>query len=127
MIESDHASTVALVTNCPHSRSHVELIQGNSHHSHAICSDCCQHLYYMAKPSNTERRKQNAINIQKLLDSNRLTEWENGFCQGIHHNQRLTPRQNALLDQLVNKYLNRKATNNADTKRNGAPSYRYAA
>src|SRR6266576_5679643 len=109
-------------TGCAHTRSHVEFVQGGPHYSHSICSDCSQHLYYVAKPSNAERRKQNAINIQKLLDSNRLTEWENGFCQGIHHNQRLTPKQNALLDQLVIKYLNRKDTISADTNANGAPS-----
>jgi hypothetical protein len=123
MITSDHASTV--VADCAHARTRVELLSQGPHHSRVICQDCRKQLCFRANPSNAARRRQNAANIQRLLGSNRLSDFERGFCEGLHHNQRPTTSQQAFLDQLVKKIL-RKDIQIEHTKRNGEARYSFA-
>jgi hypothetical protein len=91
---------------CDHPRTRVEVLPpGNYHYARVVCAICGTQICYKAHPHNAERRKQNAIKIQKLLGSNRLTERERGYCEGIQYNNRLAPSHQALLDQLVSKCL----------------------
>lgn len=125
-----HASNVVSDrVDCAHPRTRVKILPpGQSHYARVVCEDCGQQLCYRPSPTNAERRRLNAINIQKLLGSNCLTEWEAGYCQGLQHNPRPTTRQQALLDELVSKYiLEKENTTNAVTNRNGAPRYECAA
>jgi hypothetical protein len=118
--ETDHALTVVLDSaDCAHSRTRVEILPQGPHYSRVICEECGKQLCFGPKPTNIERRRQNAFNIQKLLDNNRLSDFERGFCEGIRHNQRLTTSQQSLLDQLVQEIL-RKDIQVEQPKRNGA-------
>jgi hypothetical protein len=104
---------------CLHERTRVEkLPPGHQHWGRVICESCHKQLCWRPFPSNAERRKRNKDNIQKLLDSGLLAEWEKGFCEGVSLNERLHPRLQALLDQMAAKY--RKDIQNANSKANGA-------
>src|SRR2546429_1342119 len=103
-----HASTVVLDrADCVHSKTRMELLPQGPHYSRVICEDCGKQLCFRPKPENIERRRRNALNIQTLLNDKRLENWETEFCQGITQNPRLSPRQQALLDRLVDQYLNK--------------------
>jgi hypothetical protein len=79
---------------CDHPRTRVEVLPpGNYHYARVVCAICGTQICYKAHPHNAERRKQNAIKIQKLLGSNRLTERERGYCERIQYNNR--PRARA--------------------------------
>src|SRR5215831_11064440 len=87
-------------TDCDHSQTRVEILPpGQPHYSQVVCALCERRLCWKPHPSNSERRRTNAINLAKLLGSNRLTDWECGFCQGIQHHPRISPKQQALLDE----------------------------
>ena len=107
---------------CTHSKTRdVLLPPGQHHYARVVCSDCGKQLYWKPKPENEARRKVNAANLQKLLDDGRLSDWERGYCQGLTKlNLRLSPKQQALLNGLVEQYLTREDIQNEDTKRNGA-------
>jgi hypothetical protein len=124
MIVSDHASTVvADCADCAHSRTHVETLPpGSYHYGRIICADCGKQLCWQPHPRNVEIRQRNANNLRELLGNDRLTDWERDLCQGLSQlkNLRLSPRQQALLNGLVERYLMEENTS-ADTKRNGAP------
>jgi hypothetical protein len=120
------ASTIVLDrSDCVHSRTRVELLpREHKHYARVVCGDCGKQLCYRANPTNAQRRRQNAAHIQELLSSSGLTEWERGYCEGLHHNHRPTPNQQSLLDQLVTKHLNRKVVQiEHSRKTNGSVCY----
>jgi len=123
MNEQVHASTVVLDrAGCAHPRTRVELLpREHKHYARVVCEDCGKQLCYRANPSNAQRRRKNAAHIQELLSSGRLTEWERGYCEGLHHNQRPTPNQQSLLDQLVTKHLNRKVVQSEYRRKTNGP------
>jgi hypothetical protein len=122
-----HASNVVLNrTDCAHAQTRLEVLPSDhQHYVRVVCEVCGKQLCWKANPTNVERRRLNAISIQRLLGSSRLTEWENGFCQGISQNPRLGPKQQALLDRLVEKYL--KEDIHEVAKRSDAARYNCAA
>jgi hypothetical protein len=119
MNESVHASTVVLDReDCIHARTHVELMPpGAQHYGRVVCEDCGKQLCWKPSPANVDRRRRNTVNLNKLLGTHRLTEWEKGFCQALIDNPRLSPRQQRCLDGLVSKYL--EDIQNDPQKRNG--------
>jgi hypothetical protein len=123
MITLDHARDVAVTRRdyCSHTRTRVEISPpGHKHYGRVICVDCGKFLCWQPNPRNVELRQRNAINLRKLLDSGRLSPWEDGFCQGISQTPRLSPRQQALLNSLIEKHLTKgDSTSNADYQRNG--------
>jgi len=93
------------IDTCAHTRTHVELLPpGSERYGRVVCVDCAKQLCWGPFPQNVSRKQQNAIYIRQLLGSNRLTDWERGYCEGIQHNHRLAPHQQRLLDGLVAKY-----------------------
>jgi hypothetical protein len=131
MIDQVHAITTAALGRalCAHSKTRVVVLPpGQHHYARVVCSDGGKQLYWKPKPENEARRKINAANLQKLLDNDRLADWERDFCQGLSKlNLRLSPRQQALLNGLVEQYLRGEDIQNAETKRNGALVAEYAA
>jgi hypothetical protein len=113
-----HADNVIEHATCVHPRTRLELLRpGAAHYARTICVDCGRQVCWVPHRRNVERRQRNAINLEKLLRSNQLTDWERGFCEGTRGN-RISPRQQAVLNQLVQKYLEGEIKND-DRKRNG--------
>ena len=117
-----HASNVAMDSvDCAHPRTRVEILPpGQFHFGRVVCVDCGKQLCWQPKPENAERRRQNATNIKKLLGISQLLDWEVAFCQSLSQHKLPSPKQQALLNGLTEKYLNKENIQNADTKRNGA-------
>lgn len=123
MNEAVQASNVVLERAvCAHPRARVEILpRGHSHYARMVCELCGEFMCYKANPTNAQRRRQNTVHIQELLSSGRLTEWERGYCEGLHHNHRPTPNQQSLLEQLVAKHLNRKVVQSEHRRKTNGP------
>ena len=125
--QADSSTLVLDRAACSHPRTRVELLpRGHQHYARVVCEVCGKQLCWRPNPTNVERRRKNAGDIQKLLTSKLLTSWENGFCNGITQNPRLSPRQQETLDRLVETYL-RKDMIIEHTRTNGALPHRCAA
>ncbi|SRR5260370_24134533 len=116
-----HATTVVLDrADCAHSKTRVEVLPpGQYHYARVVCDSCGKQLCWQPKPENAERRRQNAANIQRLLGIGQLLDWERDFCQSLSQHKLHSPKQQALLNGLVEKYLKGEDIH-AGTKRNGA-------
>jgi hypothetical protein len=124
-----HASAVVLDrADCVHSKTRVEVLPpGQYHYARVVCDACGKQLCWQPKPENAERRRQNAANIQRLLGIGQLLDWERDFCQSLSQHKLPSPKQQALLNGLTEKYLNKENILNADRKENCAPIHECAA
>jgi hypothetical protein len=124
-----HASNVAMDgADCAHPRTRVEkLPPGQFHFGRVVCADCGKQLCWQPKPENSERRRRNVANIKKLLGISQLLDWERAFCQGLSQHKLPSPKQQALLSRLTEKYLNKENIQNAEPKRSCAPLHECAA
>jgi hypothetical protein len=102
-----HDSEVVLDrSDCAHSETRVEILPpGQIHYARVVCCDCGKQLCWTPHPANVARRQLNAVHLRELLDKAPLTDYERGLCEGLITNQRLSPRQQALLDALTDTYL----------------------
>jgi hypothetical protein len=57
------------------------------------------------KIETLERANLNFFKVSKLAMRPGLTEWERRFVKSISAQKKLSPKQQAVLDQLVAKYL----------------------
>jgi hypothetical protein len=73
------------------------------------CAYCGLHLRWVAKPANVERQTLNSFRIARLSMRPDLSKWEREFLASVAHQPRLSPRQQAVLDDLCTKYLEAKA------------------
>jgi hypothetical protein len=113
---------------CPHRQTRQEILSpGGKHYGRVSCVDCGRFLCWLPNPRNVEQRQQNAIHVRELLNSNRLTQWEEGFCFGIQNTPRLSPRQQDVLNQLVAKHLLKGDNIHGSENRNGPVRYDRAA
>jgi hypothetical protein len=128
MSEQAHAGTVVLGrADCAHSKTRVEMLPpGQHHYARVVCAECGKQLCWQPKPENVERRRQNARNIQRLLGIGHLLDWERDFCQSLSQHKLPSPKHQALLNGLTEKYLNRENIQNASTGTSGAPIYECA-
>jgi len=65
-------------------------------------------LRWLPKPSTLEHRRFNALRIARLTMCNGLTSWQRKFVSDIAPLRKLSPRQQEILDELVEKFLERK-------------------
>lgn len=114
---------------CEHTQSRLELMPpGSGRYGRVVCLGCGKQLCWEPFPGNISRKQQNAIYIRQILGSNRLNDWERGFCEGIQHHPRISPRQQSLLDGLFQKHLLRGESKHGEQpNRNGVACYSHAA
>jgi hypothetical protein len=78
------------------------LREGSLHYAKLRCGSCGRCLRFLEKPATTERRRFNGYRIAKLLSMIDLLDgWERKFITGIAAQKKLSPRQQAKLDQLA--------------------------
>jgi hypothetical protein len=90
---------------CEHSNTRIELLASGPHFAKELCSDCGATLRFVPKPQTVQRHRLNAFRLAKLAMSEELSKWEREFLLSIAHQNRLSPRQQEILDELVTKFL----------------------
>ena len=81
---------------------------GTPHYSREVCLQCGAFLRWLPSPKTIERQKLNAFKLTKLSMHPDLNDWERDFLKSISAQKHLSPKQQAVLDKLVAKYLERK-------------------
>jgi hypothetical protein len=93
---------------CSHASTRQELMPHcHSHHVRLVCVACGSHLGWIEKPLNTEKRRFNAMRLARLAMCEGLRSWERGFVESVSRQEKLSPRQQEILDQLSVTYLGR--------------------
>jgi hypothetical protein len=62
----------------------------------------------LPRPSTIKRRTLNGFRLARLAMCEGLNFWERGFVRDISNRQKLSPRQQEILDELVAKFLEAK-------------------
>jgi len=90
---------------CEHSDTRIEILPpGSVHFGRELCRDCDKVLRWLPKPATVERSRWNGYRLTKLAMSPALSAWERGFVQSISKAKHLSPRQQAKLDELCDKF-----------------------
>jgi hypothetical protein len=75
------------------------------HHAQITCPKCGAFLQWAPKPENVERQKANAYRLSKLAMNEHLNDWERQFVADVSKHQKLSPKQQAIVDRLCTEYL----------------------
>ena len=91
---------------CVHSATVTKRMpEGHVHYAAECCTDCGRHLRWLLRPENVERQKLNGFRLAKLAVCDRLTSWERNFIRDVSQRKKLSPRQQAIVDDLAAAYL----------------------
>jgi hypothetical protein len=88
---------------CSHPITRIDLANG-IHHAKEVCAGCGRVLRWLPKPVTIERQQSNSFRIAKLSMQEGLTRWERKFLASIAQKNRLSPRQQQVLDKLAEKW-----------------------
>jgi hypothetical protein len=96
----------ALTQLCAHKNTvTVREPPGRTHYSKEICIVCGRHLRWLPKPATLVRQRLNAFRLARLGMCGRLSHWERNFVAGILHRQKVSPKQQQIIDRLCREYL----------------------
>ena len=101
------------VLKCAHSVTKTELNPPGSEHFGTLrCAECGAFLRFVPKPKNVERRQLNAYRLTKLQMCSGLNDWERQFIDSLakQGNNKLTPKQEAVLERLCLTHLDGRRT-----------------
>ena len=91
--------------HCQHEETRIAIeLPGSVHFAREVCRNCDRVLRWIAKPANVERQRLNGYRIAKLAMSEALNSWERRFISSVAQQRRLSPKQQAKLDQLCDKF-----------------------
>jgi hypothetical protein len=110
-MECCHSLPMGALSQCTHNQTTTELLpQGSKHYAKLRCAACGEHLRFLPKPENLERRKLNAYRLTKLQMAPDLNQWERQFVDSLAKlgSNKLTPKQQAVFDRLCLAHLNRR-------------------
>lgn len=93
-----------LFTECSHPHTQVVPEKRGPHYAKLICTDCKRFLRWMPSPETIKRREENARILTMLAKSDGLSEWERQFVRDMSSHKNISPKQQALLYQLRDKY-----------------------
>jgi hypothetical protein len=111
-MECCHSLPKDALSQCAHNQTITELLpQGSPHYAKLRCATCGEHLRFLPKPENAERRKLNAYRLAKLQIAPALNQWERQFIDSLAKlgSNKLSPKQQALFDRLCLTYLDGRA------------------
>jgi hypothetical protein len=111
-MECCHSLPMGALSQCAHNQTTTELLpQGSKHYAKLRCATCGEHLRFLPKPENVERRKLNGFRLAKLQMCPGLNSWEREFVQSLINqcNNKLSPKQQAVFDRLCLAYFGREA------------------
>jgi len=102
---TDDSAIVCSAQFCEHEETRIAIEPpGSVHFAREVCRNCDRVLRWLPKPQNLEHRRFNALRIARLLMSGGLSEWERKFMKSIAPLKKLSPRQTAVLDKLLEKF-----------------------
>jgi hypothetical protein len=91
---------------CPHNATVTQQMPpGSVHFAQAKCVNCGQHIRWLPRPENIERRRLDGFRLARLAMCNGLTSWERNFIRDLSQRKKLSPRQKAIIDELCGKHL----------------------
>ena len=96
------------VLQCAHSVTKTELNPpGSEHFGRLKCAECGAFLRFVPKPKNVERRQLNSYRLAKLQMCSGLNDCERQFIDSLakQGNNKLTPKQQAVLERLCLTHL----------------------
>jgi len=91
---------------CQHNATHVQqMAAAHPHHAAERCADCGAFLRWLPRPETLETRRLNAFHLAKLSTCDALTPWQRDFMRDVSQRKTLSPRQQAIIDELAAKYV----------------------
>jgi hypothetical protein len=91
---------------CVHSATVIERMpEGHTHHAREVCAVCGGFIRWLAKPETLVRQRLNVFRLAKLGMCSGLTEWESRFVADVSKRRKVSPRQQAIIDELCDKHL----------------------
>jgi hypothetical protein len=104
-LADDTAIVCGAQTWCEHGNTRIEQLADGPHYAKEVCCDCGGVLRWLPKPATVTRNRLNGYRIARLAMCDRLTHWERNFIRGLPPRTKLSPRQQAIIDRLVETYL----------------------
>ena len=92
-------------SECEHANTRIEQLANGPHFAKEFCTDCGRVLRFVPKPQTIERHRLNAFRLARLAMCHRLTHRERHFVAGISHRQKISPKQQQIIDRLCREYL----------------------
>jgi|SRR5215469_18379577 len=93
-----------LFKTCSHEHTQVVPEKRGPHYAKLVCIDCKKFLRWMPSPESLKRREENARILTALVKRDGLSEWERQFVRDMSSHENISPKQQALLYQLRDKY-----------------------
>jgi hypothetical protein len=91
---------------CSHGATVTEqLPETHVHYAQLKCASCGRHIRWLPQPENVERKRLNDFRLAKLAKCDRLTSWERHFVRDVSQRKKVSPRQQAIVDDLAATYL----------------------
>jgi len=95
-----------LFTECSHpTRKVVHEKRGGPHYARLVCAKCEKFIAWLPSPETQARRENNFRILTALAKLEQLTDWERQFVRDLASHKNISPKQQALLLQLRDKYL----------------------
>jgi len=79
--------------------------EGHVHYAAESCVVCGRHIRWLPRPETIERRRLNGFRVARLVMCERLTRWEQHFVREVSLLKKLSPRQQAIVNELAATYL----------------------
>lgn len=99
------SSQGTLFTECSHTNKTVIPEKRGPHHARTVCADCKKFLGWVPSPDTLRRRLENSLILTRLAKLEHLDSWERQFVRDVATHKKMSPKQQALLLQLRDKYL----------------------
>jgi hypothetical protein len=95
----------SLFAECAHPHTQVVPEKRGPHYARRVCTDCKKFLGWIPHPESARRRLDNFQILTALAKLEHLSDWERQFVRDLGSHKNISPKQQALLLQLRDKYL----------------------
>lgn len=83
----------------------IKTLEGSLHFAKIICADCGFYQRWQQNPEVSEIHHERIIQIDRLLQSQKSTEWEHQFLVDVRKRRTLSPKQLNKLNQISCRIL----------------------
>jgi hypothetical protein len=90
---------------CLHTETLTKRARTGFHFAKVSCARCGRFLRWIPKPENVERQRLNAFRLAQLGMHEYLNDWERKFVTSVSKLKKLSPLQQAVVDDLVKAHL----------------------
>jgi hypothetical protein len=79
--------------------------EGSLHYARLSCAICGRFLRWLPRPETIERQRVSAFRLARLAMCSLLSDWERSFVRDVSRLRKLSPKQQAVIDQLYAECL----------------------